>query len=301
MRPVPLRRVLTVLVLAALVLGCGGGSSSARPAAEAGAAKPGDRFDGARAFAFLERQVQLGPRPAGSAASRRLARLIRARLPRGRFESVPGHPGLRNVVGRLPGRRPAILLAAHYDTKDTPEGFVGAEDGAGGTAAVLEIARALGGERPPAKAREVRFALFDGEECPGADDSDFLECGVRGSRAYADAHARDLGAMVLLDFIAQKDLSIPRDASSDVRLWAKLRAAARAVGSLRAFPDIEQGAVQDDHTPFLQAGVPAIDLIDFDFACWHQLCDDLSAVSERSLDRSGEAVLELMRRLRASR
>src|SRR3954471_22011821 len=61
MRPVPLRRVLTVLVLAALVLGCGGGASSAPPAPGGGAAKPGDRFDGARAFAFLERQVQLGP------------------------------------------------------------------------------------------------------------------------------------------------------------------------------------------------------------------------------------------------
>jgi hypothetical protein len=296
MRAVPWRRALTVLVLAVLMTGCGDEPSSARPAAERV-----DRFDGARAFAFLERQVKLGPRPAGSAASHRLARLIRARLPRGRFEPVPGHPGLRNVVGRLPGRKPAILLAAHYDTKDTPKGFVGAEDGAGGTAAVLEVARALRREPAPRRAREVRFALFDGEECPGTEDSDFLACGVRGSRAYAAAHAQDLGAMVLLDFVAQKQLSIPRDASSDVRLWRRLRSAARAVGSLRAFPDRVQGVVEDDHTPFLQAGVPAIDLIDFDFACWHRLCDDLTAVSERSLDRSGEAVLELVRRLRAGR
>src|SRR3954463_13622843 len=150
------------------------------------------RFDSPHAFAFLRRQVRLGPRPAGSAASRRLAGLIRGRRPDGRSEAVPG--GLRNVVGRLPGRAPAILLAAHYDTKDTPADFVGAEDGAGGTAEVLEIARALRHERRPRGAHEIRFALFDGEECPGTDDRDFLACGVRGSRAYAARHARGLGA-----------------------------------------------------------------------------------------------------------
>jgi hypothetical protein len=278
-----------VLVAAMLLAGCGGGS-----AAQARV----DRFDGPHAFALLERQVELGPRPAGSATSRTLARMIRERLPHGRFEAVPG--GLRNVVGDLPGRRPAILLGAHYDTKDTPPGFLGAEDGAGGTAAVLEVARELRRHRPPTGAHEIRFVLFDGEECPGADDASFLACGDRGSKAYAGRHAHELGAMILLDFIAQKDLSIPRDESSDPRLWAKLRSAAQRVGSGRAFPDETQGTVLDDHTPFLQAGVPSIDLIDFTFPCWHKLCDNLSAVSERSLDTSGEAVLELMRRLRRS-
>ena len=253
------------------------------------------RFDGPHAFALLRMQVELGPRPAGSAASRTLAGMLRDRLPHGRFEAAAG--GLRNVVGSLPGAGPPVVLGAHYDTKDTPAGFLGAEDGAGGTAAVLEIARQLRKATPPRHPRAIRFVLFDGEECPGGDDRDFLACGVRGSRAYVQRHPR-AKAMVLLDFVAQKALSIPRDQSSDPALWARLRAAAKAAGSLRAFPDRVQGAVEDDHTPFLEAGIPAIDLIDFDFACWHQLCDDLSAVSERSLDTSGEAVLELMRRLR---
>jgi len=293
------RRILAVVLLTLLAAGCGGATTDARTPRPAAAGKV-DRFDAGRAWSLLKRQVRMGPRPAGSATSRRLARILRDRLPNGRFEAVPGHPGLRNVVGSLPGAQPAILLAAHYDTKDTPKGFVGAEDGAGGTAAVVEIARALRRAKAPAGAREVRFVLFDGEECPG-EGGDFLSCGVRGSRAYAAAHAGELSAMVLLDFIAQKDLSIPRDASSDPALWAKLRAAARAVGSIRAFPDRVQGTVLDDHTPFLRAGVPAIDLIDFDFPCWHRRCDDLSAVSKRSLDTSGEAVLELVRRLRAGR
>ena len=99
-----------------------------------------DRFDDDRAWAMLEYQVDLGPRPAGSATSRKLAAYIKARLPGGRYETLPG--GLRNVVGEIPGEGKPILLAAHYDTKDIP-GFVGANDGAGGTAALLELARAL--------------------------------------------------------------------------------------------------------------------------------------------------------------
>jgi glutaminyl-peptide cyclotransferase len=262
-----------------------------------GAASAEARFDAAHGFALLKMQVAMGPRPAGSAASRTLATMLRDRLPNGRFEAVPD--GLRNVVGSLPGKGPPIVLGAHYDTKDSPPGFVGAEDGAGGTAELLEVARALRKAKAPRDARAIRFVLFDGEECPSADDSPFLACGLRGSRAYVKRHPR-AKAMVLLDFVAQKGLSIPRDATSDLGLWAQLRASAKAVGSGRTFPARTRGAISDDHTPFLQHGIPAIDLIDFDFPCWHRLCDDLSAVSQRSLDRSGEAVLELMRRLRRS-
>ena len=279
-----------LLTIAFVAAGCGAGSSAT-------AAKPVDRFDAPRAFADLEYQVKLGPRPTGSDAARKLAAWLRKRLPNGRYDDRKG--GIRNVVGHLPGRRPAILLAAHYDTKNIP-GFVGAEDGAGGTAAVVEIARALRREKRPRNAREVRFVLFDGEECPD-DARPFYTCGLRGSRPYAREHARQIKAMVLLDFIAQKDLSIPRERSSDVKLWSKLRDAARAVGSGGYFPDEEFGEITDDHTPFLRRGVPAIDLIDFDFPCWHKTCDDLSVVSQKSLNASGEAALELMRRLRAGR
>jgi Peptidase family M28 len=100
---------------------------------------------------------------------------------------------------------------------------------------------------------------------------------------------------VLLDFVADKDLRIRRERGSDPRLWARLRRAAERVGVGDTFPTGTQGRVTDDHTPFTRRGVPAIDLIDFDFRCWHKPCDDMSAVSASSLDRSGEAVLELLR------
>ena len=138
--------------------------------------------------------------------------------------------------------------------------------------------------------------LFDGEEA--TDDADFYGTGVRGSRAYARRHQGELRAVVVLDFIADRDLRIPREAGSDPKLWARLRAAARRVGAQAAFPAAERSEITDDHTPFTRAGVPAIDLIDFEFPCWHERCDDMSAVSRRSLDLSGEAVLELLRRWR---
>ena len=100
--------------------------------------------------------------------------------------------------------------------------------------------------------------------------------------------------MVLLDFVADRDLRIPREANSSPGLWRKLRAAARAVGAGAAFPPGTSGPVSDDHVPFLRREIPAIDLIDFDFPCWHRRCDDLSAVSERSVDATGETVYRLL-------
>ena len=280
------------LVVAAVSGAFDDGDGSPPDAAPAAARVRVDRFDARRAWADLRHQVRMGPRPAGSPASRRLAAWLRDRLPRGRLRAVPG--GLRNVVGSLPGRGPAVVVAAHYDTKDLP-GFVGAEDGAGGTAAVLELARALRHAPRPVGAPALRFVLFDGEESPD-DAADFYSTGLRGSRAYARAHApRDVRAVVLLDFVADAQLSIPREAGSDPALWRRLRAAARRVGAAAAFPATTTGEVLDDHTPFARRGVPAIDLIDFSYPCWHQPCDDLAHVSAHSLDLSGETVLELLR------
>jgi hypothetical protein len=105
---------------------------------------------------------------------------------------------------------------------------------------------------------------------------------------------RDARAMVLLDFVGDRRLRIPREANSSPGLWRRLRAAAKRVGADRVFPPETSGAVLDDHIPFLRVGVPAIDLIDFNFPCFHRRCDDLSAVSERSVDAVGETVYELL-------
>ena len=255
-----------------------------------------DRVDEDRAFALLARQVRLGPRPAGSDASRRLAEQLRRLLPNGRFQDVPdpGSPdgSLRNVVGAVQGRDPVrlVVVGAHYDTKELP-GFVGANDGAGGTAAVVELARSI---RPRQLAPTVVFVLFDGEESPTGED--FPERGLRGSRAAAREYP-GAAAMINLDFVADRNLAIPREANSDPALWEELRGAAAAVGVGCVFPATPSAAIIDDHVPFLESGVPAVDLIDFELPCFHERCDNLRAVSKRSLDASAEATLELLARL----
>ncbi|MEA2365859.1 MAG: glutaminyl-peptide cyclotransferase, partial [Thermoleophilaceae bacterium] len=259
--------------------------SPARPAAV-----HTDRFDGAAAFELLREQVELGPRPAGSPQSLKLARRLWRIVPHGRFQRVPG--GLHNVIGTVRGREPGYLVVgAHYDTKDIP-GFVGANDGASGTAVVAQLARTI--RRPR---HTIHFIFFDGEEAPrGVPDRQFEKYGIRGAKVAAPRFA-EARAMVLLDFVGDRDLSIPREGNSDPALWRKLRAAARRVGAGRVFPASNFGEVSDDHIPFIRAGVPSIDLIDFDFPCWHQTCDDLSAVSEKSVDAVGETIYELVRTL----
>jgi peptidase M28-like protein len=279
---------LTLVVLVATdnvpFVGDGEADGEAAPAASV------NRFDGAAAFRLLRRQVEIGPRPAGSPESRRLARMLKRIVPRGRYQKVPG--GLRNVIGTVRGREPGyIVVGAHYDTKDIPD-FVGANDGASGTAVVAQLARTL--RRPR---HSIRFVFFDGEEAPrGVPGSQFEREGLRGSKVAAPVFS-DARAMILLDFVGDKELAIKRESYSDARLWRRLRTAARRVGAGSVFPAEAQGGVLDDHIPFLRHGVRSIDLIDFDFPCWHRTCDDLSAVSERSVDAVGETVYELLRGL----
>lgn len=308
--------VLAAVTVAAVV-GCGGGEDEAparasetataatTPAATSGAGtgaaaatRRPNRFGADRAMALVRMQLRYGQRPAGSAALRRLAPELRKRLPRGRYEAVPGHEGLRNIVGRIPGRRPAIVVGAHYDTEALPKGFVGANDSAAGTAAVLEIARAMRKVKRRAGAPEIRFVLFDGEEEP-RPTNDFYRDALRGSKAYAAAHAREIGELVLLDYVGNKGLRLPREGTSDPALWNAVRAAARRAGKLAYFPDEVAGGVLDDHTPFLRAGIPAVDLIDFTYEYADTVQDTIDKLDRRSLDAVGETVVELLRTRRA--
>jgi glutaminyl-peptide cyclotransferase len=298
-----MRRLCSVLVAIALtgsfVPGCGeDGQGSAAGATGLRV----DHFDAKRAWRIVERQVAYGQRPAGSPQLRRLARSLRPLLPNGRFERLPGEPGLRNVVGTLPGRKPGILVGAHYDTLVEPPGFVGANNGAAGTAVVIEAARALSHVRRPAGAPEVRFALFDGEE-PAAglpeETTDFYSEGLRGSRAYVTRYPDRTAAMLLLDYVGNRGLRLPREGSSTPALWDRVRAAARRVGATRFFPDETGARIVDDHTPFLRAGVPAVDFIDWSYP-GHDRSDTLDKLSRRSLDGVGETVVEVVRRLQSA-
>ncbi len=211
-------------------------------------------------------------------------------------EHVSISPGpLHNVTGTIPGKGDGyIVLGAHIDTKDIP-GFVGANDGASGAAVVLELAREL---PKPLSGPSLAIALFDGEESRGA--SEFRDDGDRGSKLYVrqaaggDAAAAippldEVRAMVLLDMVGDCDLQIPREFSSDERLYAAFQKAAGGA----PFGGVT-GGILDDHTPFQNHGIPSVDLIDFTYGgdktpgpYWHTTEDTLDKVCPESLAAVG--------------
>jgi glutaminyl-peptide cyclotransferase len=294
------RAIVAILALGALATGCGGDDDSAPPSA--------DRFDAERAFRDLEAQVAFGPRPAGSAANRRQAEFLAGALRDAGVRGVRIQRPYANVIGTIPGSESdAILLAAHHDTKDIP-GFVGANDGASGVAVVLELARALP-ER--VEGPSVHIALFDAEEARG--DRAFEVDGTRGSREYVRLARRsrpgrpvqgtpplaEIQSMILFDLVGDCDLQIPREAGSDPELYEYI---AMQAGGDSPFGGTT-GRILDDHVPFVEAGVDAVDLIDFTFGpgsspgeWWHTTEDTLDKVCPESLDAVGEAVLAVLPR-----
>lgn len=301
----PVRGLLALaLAVAAVAAGCGDDDHGSQSV---------DRFDAERAFADLEAQVEIGPRPSGSPGSREEVRFIADRLRDAGVRDVRVQRPYANVVGRIPGTEDdAIVLGAHHDTKNgvSPD-FVGANDGASGVAVVLEIARALPDR---VEGPSIHLALFDAEEARG--DRPFSEDGTRGSRQYV-RYAREaerlggpvdaspplptIGSMILVDMVGDCDLQVPREAGSDPELYRSISIAAERVDGDPAPFVGTADAVLDDHIPFIEAGIPAVDLIDFTYgpggtpgAFWHTPEDTLERVCPESLDAVGEAVLEIL-------
>jgi Zn-dependent M28 family amino/carboxypeptidase len=271
---------------------------------------PAPPFDAQRAFRDLRAEVRLGPRPAGSAANRRDARHIAARLRAAGVQDVRIQRPWRNVVGRIPGSEPGtVVLGAHRDTKNIQQ-FLGANDGASGVAVLEELARDL---PRPLPGPSVDLAFFDAEESRGLGDGAraFERSGDRGSRQYV-RYASDGGsqgspplgsirAMVLYDMVGDCHLQIPRERSSSRPLYLLFRDASH---SKRLFEGTT-GTILDDHTPFEGAGIPALDLIDFDYgpgpppgAWWHTPQDNLSHVCAHSLDAVGSPSLIAIPKIR---
>ena len=292
------------LALAAVLVFVGLALALASDHADDGGGTPapaGSGFDADRAFADLRAQVELGPRPAGSEANREQAELLATRLEQAGAENVVIQEPYLNVVGVIAGSEPGyVVLGAHHDTKDIP-GLVGANDGASGVAVVLELARTLPNPMP---GPSVALALFDAEEARG--DRPFEADGTRGSRQYVELASgeteeaqgapplEEIEAMVLFDLVGDCDLQIPREFSSDEELYELF---AEAAGG-DPFTGTT-GSISDDHVPFLRAGIPAVDLIDFSYgpggtpgAYWHTTEDTLDKVCPESLEAVGEAALE---------
>ena len=268
-----------------------------------------ERFDAERAFEDLEAQVEIGPRPSGSAENEELVALLVAELKQAGAEDVRVQRPYRNVLATIPGAgEGTVVVGAHHDTKDIP-GFLGANDGASGVAVVLELARVLATETP-LDGPSVSIALFDAEEARG--DRPFEVDGTRGSRqyvAYAEAGEQgspaleDVNSMILFDLVGDCDLQIPLEANSDLAIFERFADAAReASGTDSAAPfEGTTEAIGDDHVPFIEAGIPALDVIDFSFggdarpgAYWHTTEDTLDRVCPESLEAVGEPAVRVL-------
>jgi peptidase M28-like protein len=265
------------------------------------AASAGAPFDGTAAFRHLERLVAIGPRPAGSPGAARARDYITAELRSAgvnvrvegfEADTPDGRIKMANVVGVLAGRRPeVILLGGHYDTKVFRDfRFVGANDGGSSAALLIELARALAG-RP----REYTYwvVFFDGEEARGAWTATDSLYGSRRMAADLARRGQLPRAVIVADMIGDRDLGIRREASSTPWLTDLIWNSARRLGQSAHFL-VDAMAVEDDHAPFLQAGVPATLLIDFDFPPWHTAGDTLDKVSARSLQVVGDVLLDAL-------
>jgi glutaminyl-peptide cyclotransferase len=274
----------------ALTIGTGAAQAPAPP-----------RVDGAAALRHVERLVAIGPRVAGSAGAERARAYIVGELRRlgiepevQSFESVTPHGQMRmaNIIARLPGRRSdVIVLAGHYDTKlFNSFRFVGANDGGSSAALLIELARRL------AKApREytVWVVWFDGEEARETWTSTDSLYGSRHLAAELERAGRLPRALVLMDMIGDRDLNIRRDTYSTPWLTDILWASAARLGHAKYFLN-DPMPVEDDHAPFLKAGVAAALLIDFDYPPWHTADDTLDKVSAQSLAVVGDVVLDAL-------
>ena len=261
------------------------------------------RFDSGEAWEHLRQQVAFGPRPSGSMALAQCRQYILAQLKKAgiatredAFDAATpvGRVHMVNLIATIPGRRTdRIALATHYDTKLFKEiRFVGASDGASSTAAILELGRILKSQQ---NEFTIELVFFDGEEAVGEwRDGD----NTYGSRHYVEAAQTaktlaSLKAFILLDMIGDRNLNIRRDSNSTKWLTDAVWTSARKLGYAANFPN-DETTIDDDHMPFVRAGVPSLDIIDLDYPAWHTAKDDLDHVSARSLQVVGDVVLDAL-------
>jgi len=259
--------------------------------------------------------VSIGPRPAGSQSLEQTRQYIKKQLAadgvtvteQAWTEQTPiGMVRMVNLVATIPGARAdRIVISGHYDTKLFRDvRFVGASDGGSSAAFLLEMARVLKARK---NALTVELLFLDGEEAfclnwddcgkPGAPDNTY------GSRHYVSAGKKSgalagIKAHILIDMVADRDLRLKRDLNSTPWLTDIIWSAARQQ-KLDGYFVPQTTRIEDDHLPFMEAGVPSVDIIDLEYEAWHTAKDTLDAVSARSLQIVGDVLVAALPALEA--
>jgi glutaminyl-peptide cyclotransferase len=263
-------------------------------------------FSGASAFAFTKEAVALGPRPDGSPAIAKLRSTIKQQLGlRGcevisdRFtaQTPDGPVPMENIIAKFPGKSGrGIAVSGHYDTKKMAN-FMGANDGGSSTGVLLELAAALQGRL---RTDDVYLVFFDGEEAfhEWTDTDSLYGSRHLAEKWTADGTNRRLKALLNVDMIGDKNLRLVWDTNSVASIRKLVWDVADSLGYSAAFP--RQGsAITDDHMPFINAGVRALDLIDFDSqnSFWHTPQDTLDKLDPHSLEVIGTVVMKSIEEL----
>lgn len=274
-----------------------------------------NRFDGKHAYdEYLTAQMDFGARPAGSIALRQTGDYIIEQLKQNGWQvetqefDYRGIP-IRNITGKF-GAGDLIILGTHYDTrpradqdKQNPNAPVpGANDGASGVAVLLELARAL--DKAKLK-NEIWLAFFDAEDNGGLNACDLRVAPQQDPTALCDTNEWDWSigaqhvaenlpttpqAVIVVDMIGDADQNIYYERNSDAQLQETLWQIADKLGYRQWFIPEFKWSMSDDHTPFLQKGIRAVDLIDFDYPSWHTTQDTADKVSAASLERVGRVL-----------
>jgi Zn-dependent M28 family amino/carboxypeptidase len=279
---------------------------------QAQSSAPKTKFSGRTALAYTVKAAGFGQRPSGSEAIAKLRTWIVAEVKRTGADvtldsftafTPAGNVQMANIIGRFPGSSgKAIVITGHYDTKRMPlVNFIGANDAGSSTGFLMELAATLAHEK---RKDDVYLVWFDGEEAVGqwsASDS------VYGSRHLAEKWAAagmlpKIKALINVDMIADKNLDIVQDSNSSASLRKLVWQTAEQLGYGRYFLKAE-GAIDDDHVPFVTSGVNAMDLIDFNDgpnnSYWHTDKDTTDKLSARSLQIVGDVVVKSIAALEA--
>lgn len=256
-------------------------------------------FSEARAGADLQKLIAFGPRPAGSEAIAKARSYIVAELEKAGLkpqlyefdaQTPRGFRHMVNIHASRPGSKPStIAVTGHYDTKLFENlRFVGASDGGSSAAWLLEFARSTADLKLE---NTLEFVFFDGEEAvvEWTDDDSVYGSRRDVERRLRENRLKDLKAMLLVDMIGDKNLNIKKEGQSTRWLKDIIWSTAQSLGYGKEFPN-EEIEVSDDHIPYLKAGVPSVDLIDFDYPAWHTAEDTLDKVSAHSLKIVGDVV-----------
>lgn len=263
-------------------------------------------FSGDAALEYTRQAVAFGPRPAGSEADKKLqayileqVRVSSAQVTEDAFtaKTLRGDIAMKNILVKFPGKSgKAIAITGHFDTKYFPgRKFVGADDGGSSTGVLIELAKLLAGQP---RTDDVYLVFFDGEEAFGEwTDTDSLY-GSRHlvERWRSDGTLRRIKALINVDMVGDKNLDIPLEMNSNAPLRQLVWKTAADLKYQSYFVN-QQINEDDDHMPFVKAGVPALDVIDADYPPWHTDDDTMDKVSAKSLEIVGTVMLEVIHRL----